>query len=454
MLNQCHTERSMRLRVIRSLGLALLLVAGLLAALPAAAFGILRDAEMERALRELARPIVAAAGVPASSVRIVVVDDDSLNAFVADTANIYINSGLLLKMRRPEMLQGVIAHEIAHIANGHITRRAGNARAARNSALLGMLAAGVVTSVDPQLGAAVGIGTTNAARGAFLGHTRAEESAADQSAVRYMSRAGIDPQALVEVMEIFEGQEVLNAVRQDPYVRTHPLSRDRVRALRGYAAAYREGNETDAQAAYWYARVQAKLGAHVRNPRWTLRKYKRKDRSDAALVGRAYAYHRQADASKALAEIDALLARRPNDPYAHELRGLILTGARQFDAAVASYRRAANLAPREALIQAGYGSALLAAGDYRSALPILEKARARDPRNPRLLRDLAVAYARAGRTAEASLATAERYALTGRFETAGIHAKRAAGQLPRGSAPWQRAMDIADAADKLAERKR
>jgi predicted Zn-dependent protease len=444
----------MTLRALKRLALSAALLAGLLGALPAAAVTLLRDAEMERALRELARPVIAAAGLSAGRINIIVIDDDRLNAFVMDTTAVYIHSGLLLKMKRPEMLQAVIAHEIAHIGNGHITRRAGNARAARNTALLGMLAAGVAGAANPQLGAAVGLGTSAAAQGAFLGHTRAEESAADQSAVRFLARTGIDPQALVEVMEIFEGQEVLSAARQDPYLRTHPLSRDRLRAIRGYAAAYREGNATDAQAAYWYARVQAKLSAYARAPRWTLRKYGKGDTSDAALVGRAYAYHRQADTKRALAEIDTLIARRPTDAYAHELRGQILLESRNFRAAVTAYRRAADLAPREPLIQAGHGSALLAAGDYGAALRVLEAARARDRQNPRLLRDLAVAYARQGRNAEASLATAERYALTGRLDTAAIHAKRAAGLLPRGSAAWQRAMDIADTADQIAKRKR
>ena len=77
----------------------------------------------------------------------------------------------------------------------------------------------------------------------------------------------------------------------------------------------------------------------------------------------------------------------------------------------------------------------------------LERARDRDARDPRLLRDLAVAYARAGQTGMASVTTAERYALLGQLENAGIHAKRATGLLPRGSAGWRRADDILNAAE-------
>ncbi|MEO1307582.1 MAG: M48 family metallopeptidase, partial [Pseudomonadota bacterium] len=228
-------------------------------ALPAKAQVILRDAEMERALRELARPIIAAAGLSPNRIRIVVLKESRLNAFVLDGRTIFINSGLLLKMKRPAMLQAVLAHELAHIANGHITRRATNAKAARNTALLGLLLSAAVASVDSQAAGGLAVGSTSAAQRAFLSHTRAEESSADQSGLRYMADANIDPEGMVEVMEIFTGQEVLSRSRQDPYARTHPLSRDRLRRMRGLAAAYKETEPPDPTSVYWFNRVKEKL---------------------------------------------------------------------------------------------------------------------------------------------------------------------------------------------------
>ncbi|MEO1473681.1 MAG: M48 family metalloprotease [Pseudomonadota bacterium] len=417
---------------------------------------LLRDAELERALRELARPVISASGLSPSAIRIFVVQDSSLNAFVANSSTIVFHSGLLLKMDRPAMVQAVIAHEVAHIANGHITRRAGNARAARNTALFGALLAAAAASIEPSAGVAA-VGVAESARRAFLAHTRAEEAAADQAGVRYLGRANIDPTAMVDVLELFRGQEALSSRRQDPYVRTHPLSRDRVRAVRGYAATYREADQPDANAAYWYARSQAKLSAYIRNPNWTLRRLKKSDQSDAALVARAVAHQGNSKAAPALAAADALIARRPNDPYAHELRGWIALNARQFNAAAASYKRAVALAPRESLIQAGYGRALLAINSKSSnseALRVLRTARDRDAFNPRMLRDLALAYARAGQNGMASLSTAERYALSGRFKDAAIHAKRAVDLLPAGSPGARRAEDILSLSERLSRRKK
>jgi len=119
---------------------------------------------------------------------------------------------------------------------------------------------------------------------------------------------------------------------------------------------------------------------------------------------------------------------------------------------VRAYGRAAELAPGEPLILAGLGRALVALDTpeaTRRAVDVLERARARDAREPGVLRTLAVAYARQGRPGLASLATAERYALSGRLGDARVHAERASGLLPEGSAPWQRARDVVRAHDLL-----
>jgi predicted Zn-dependent protease len=131
-----------------------------------------------------------------------------------------------------------------------------------------------------------------------------------------------------------------------------------------------------------------------------------------------------------------------------------LLESRRFALAVEAYRTASSLAPRQGLILAGYGQALLAAGQPKTALGVLEKARILDTFNPRLLRDLSIAYAKTKNPGMASLSTAERYAMTGRMKDAGLHANRAAGLLPRGSSGWRRAMDIADAAETMKTRKK
>lgn len=438
-----------RTRILpRLIGLVLGLT--LIAAAPArAATTLLRDADIEYALRQLAAPVLSAAGLSPQQVRIVLVDDDSLNAFVADTQYIFIHSGLLMRLESAAALQAVIAHEAAHISNGHITRRLGNMRAARGAAGLGMVLAAAAAAAGANSEAAMGfaIGSQSSALRLFLSHTRAEETAADLSSVRFLLRAGIDPRGALEVQKMFRGQEALSAGRQDPYLRTHPLSRDRLRALEGMVAG-QKSPPANPTAEYWFKRAQGKLTAFKRAPSWTLRRLNDSGSQDIAYMREAVAHHRQSDMKKALGAIDRAIALRPDDPYLLELKGQILLESRQFAAAVQVYQAAANRAPREPLILGGLGRALLATGNYPQALKALEAARGRDFSDPRILRDLAVAYAKTGQPGLASVATAERYALSGRMKDAAVHANRALGQLPRGSAPWQRAQDVLLAAER------
>ncbi|MFZ7090609.1 M48 family metalloprotease [Primorskyibacter sp. 2E233] len=430
--------------------LTLVTVAALFAGAPLrAGVSLLRDADIEYGLRQIATPVLSAAGLNPSQVRLILVDDSSLNAFVADPSHIFIHSGLLMKLDSAAQLQAVIAHEAAHITNGHIARRLGNMRTARTAAGLGMIlgAAAAAASSNPEAGVGLAIGAQSSAMRLFLSHTRAEESSADISSVRYMMRAGIDPQGAVEVQDLFRGQEALSVRRQDPYMRSHPLSRDRLRALKGLVAGHQTG-QRDPGAEYWFNRLKGKLTAFKRAPSWTLRRAKDSASQDIALMRQAAAWHRQSNLSKALSNIDGAIALRPKDPYLLDLKGQILLESRKFGPAVQIYGQAAKLAPNDAMILAGLGRALVANGQPKQALSVLERARSRDYSDPRVLRDLAVAYAQTKQNGMASLVTAERYALTGRLKDAAVHAKRAEGLLPRGSGPWQRAQDVLSAAKR------
>ncbi len=425
-----------------------------LMAAPLQAQGLLRDADLEYGLKQLAAPILSAAGLSPSRVKILVVNDSSLNAFVVSNDAIYLHYGLINRMETAAMLQAVISHEAAHIANGHLTRRLTNLANTRTASGLGLALAAVAAAAGAGSAAGgIALGTQSSAQARFFKHTRAEEASADQSGIRFMKSAGVDPQGMMDVLEIFRGQEVLAVTRQDPYLRSHPLSRDRVRAVEGFVSAYGNITAANPDHAYWFDRVKGKLSAYTRSPKWTLRRLKESPYQDVRLSREAVAEHRQSRTKQALRAIDSAIALRPNDPFLHDQRGQILIETRNFEAAVAAYGRAVQLAPNDALVLSGYGRSLLAAGNIKSARQALEKARSIDFRDGVMLRDLSVAYAKSDQIGMASLVTAERYALSGRMKDAKIHAERALGLLPTGAASWQRAQDVLIAAER-AEKKR
>lgn len=421
--------------------------------LPARAASLVRDADIEHALSRMAAPLLTASGL-GGNVRILLINDRSLNAFVIDSQHIFIHTGMISKMDTPEKLQAVIAHEAAHIANGHIARRMANIDSARSLAGLGMALALVAAAASGRgdVAGGVALGIQSSAERQFLAHSRAEEASADQSGVRYMAAAGIDPLGAVQVHEVFAGQELLSVSRQDPYTRSHPLTRDRMRAMQRFVSAYAGKSAPQPEMEYWYERARGKVTAFTNPPNWTLKRAAESNAEDVRLMREAVAYHRLSDRATALNRIDRAIALRPNDAYYYDLKGQILLEGRQFNGAVKAYSRAAELAPGNPLILGGLGRALLTVNRPKEALKHLEKARQRDFRDPRILRDLGSAYAQVGNDGMASLSTAERYALQGRLKDAAIHAKRASGLLPRGSGPWRRAEDIIVAAKRAAQK--
>jgi len=427
----------------------------LISAQPVAALTLLRDADIEYGLSELALPVLRAAGLNALRVRVLVVNDSHFNAFVVDSQTIFVNYGLILKTDNAAMLQAVIAHEAAHIANGHIARRMGNMQSARTLAGLGLaLAVAAAAAGAGEAAAGLAIGTQSSALRGFLKHTRAEEAAADRSAASYLQLAGISLQGLIDLHSAFAGQELLSVSRQDPYMQSHPLSRDRIRAAQDFVAANGDTAPPNPNADYWFARIRGKLSAFTRAPKWTMRRAASEQSRDIRLMREAVAYHRDHNLAAARRSINAAIKIRPDDAYYYDLKGQIEMENRKWASAVSAYETAKGLAPREALIWGGYGRALMAAGQTKAGLEALEKARSRDFRDARLLRDLSLAYAKTGQNGMAALVTAERFALQGEFQDAGRHARRASALLPTGSPPWQRAEDVLIASQRIEKGKR
>lgn len=419
-----------------------------MAPVQAAAISLIRDAEIERTVERLTTPILRAAGLPQETVNIYIVNDRNLNAFVAGGRNIFLHTGLLEELETPGALMGVIAHETGHITGGHIARRTVNARAAQGPALIGSLlaVAAAAAAGNAAAGAAVALGSQTAVQRAFLRFNRAEEAAADQAALLYLERAGVSPEGFRDVLRLFRGQEVLSFGNLDPYTLTHPLSTQREQLIAQAADAAQEKTyPANPERDYWHARMRAKLEGFLDTPARVLDRYADAEPTEFVRYARAVALHRLPSPDEAVAEVDRLIALRPDDPYYLELKGQILFESGRAEAALPHYRRAVALAPDEVLLRAGLGRVLLAQDTPetdREALRILESARRADAGDPSMLRDLAIAYDRSGDRGMATLLTAERYALRGARQDAILHARRASALLSEGSPGWLRAQDI------------
>ena len=428
---------------------------------PAAAQSVLRDSETEAFFRDISKDMIVAAGLDPRSVQIILVGDQSINAFVTGGQNIFIHSGLIAAADNVNELQGVIAHEIGHIAGGHIVRFNEGAGPASKISLLSLVGAAALIAVGAgEAGLAVlGLGTA-VAQNKFLSFTRDQESRADQAGAKYLGAAGVSGKGSIAFFQKLLGQEFRLAIRQtNEYARTHPLSGTRISNLEDVYfkdPAWNKPSDPALQARF--LRVRGKLIGFVDSPAQVMIRFPVSDGSDAAHVARAYAWHRSAYPDRATAETDTLLRKLPRDPYVLELKGQILLESGRVDAAVPVLRDAVKYAPGEPLIQTLLGHALISGettADYAEAEPLLKKAIARDRENPFAWYQLGVIYNHKGDTSRAALAAAERYSLEGNAKGAAANAIIALAGLPRGTPDWLRADDIALAAkDELGNKKR
>jgi predicted Zn-dependent protease len=191
--------------------------------------------------------------------------------------------------------------------------------------------------------------------------------------------------------------------------------------------------------------MRAKLSGFTESPASVDRRFPRSDESLPAQYARAIVAHRTGSTRRAVKAVDALIARVPNYPYFHELKGQILLESGKASEAIGPLRQAVALAPRAGLIRVMLGHALLQTGDpalLGDAISALRAGLQTEPLAAAGYRHLAIALQQQGKVAEAELATAEGLLIDGDVKTAQVFAKRAQAKFSVGSPGWLKADDI------------
>lgn len=442
-------------RILAGLATALLVCAQ-----PAAAQSILRDAETESLLADMARPIAVAAGLDPKNFTVVLLNDPSVNAFVAGGQAVYLHSGLIDEADNINEVQGVVAHEVGHIVGGHVALAGRGAGPATSISILSLLlGVAAVAAGAGSAGAGILAAGQQAALGNYLAFSRTQETSADAAGARYLGAAGVNGAGMLSFFKKLQNMEYRLAIPQEnSYNRTHPLSGERISALTADLQAQPAwGKPTDPALQERFLRVQAKLRGYVNDPKETLRRYPASDNSIPAHYARAYAYHLTGYPDQAQQETAALVKAKPHDPYFLELQGQILLESGRPADALASLREATQRTNAQPLIAATFGHALIATEDpahLAEAEKVLRQAVGRDRENPFAWTQLATIYERKGDQPRVALAMAERASLIGEPQMALASARAAVAGLPEGSSERLRAQDIQMIAqNELDERK-
>ena len=408
---------------------------------------LLSDAETEHTIREMARPIFNAAGIDPQAVNIVLVNDRTLNAFVAGGQNIFLHTGLLLQTDANQLV-GVIAHETGHIAGGHLIRGAEAMESAFLSSLIGM-GIGVIGGLAAKNAGAGMAGIMlgqSMAQNQYMSFSRAQESSADQAGLGYMEQAHLSSKGLLTFLEKLNAEDPVLNDRDASYTRTHPMTRERMDSVRQMVqrSRWNDGAVPAAQQER-YTRIQAKLYAYL-DPLGALRRYRADDGSVVARYGRAYAYFRRGEVKQALPLADGLIQQEPQNAYFHEMKGdLLLQNGRAVEA-VGPYRKAVSLAPDANPIRVSLAHALLEQHDPKQADEAIRNlqvaAKSQQGQSAFLWRLMAQAWSMKDNPGMVAYASAEEAFAQGDRPRAIAMAERAEKLLPAGSPGWLRAQDI------------
>jgi predicted Zn-dependent protease len=448
---------------MRFLARILAIVAALqLLAQPVAAQSVLRDAETEALLQDMMDPLAEAAGLGRGAVEVVLLNDSSINAFVAGGQRVYIHSGLIEAADTANEVQGVMAHELGHITGGHIVRFSeGYGEATKFTLLSLLLGAAAIAAGSADAGVGIIAAGQQAALGKFLAFNRVQEASADAAGVQYLSKAGLSGRGSLSFFKKLQNLEFRYGYAQDDdaaFSRTHPLSGDRIATLqRDYEldAAWNTPDDPELQARF--ERAKAKLYGYLAEPQKTLREFPETMKGIPARYARAYAYHKEAHVEKALAETQALIDSDPDDPYFLELEGQILLESGRPQEAIDPLRKATEATNNNPLIASSFGHALIATenqANFEEAERVLKAAVAKDRYNPFAWYQLGVVYAARGDLPRARLASAEQQAMSGQMMQALQNAEAAERSLPTGTPDWIRAQDIALQARAELEREK
>ena len=411
----------------------------------AAAQSLIRDTEIEEILARDSAPILKAAGIDAKTVEIVLVGSKDLNAFAGPRV-MGFHTGLILESDDPNELQGVIAHEVGHLAAGH-SARSGDMNKAGLKPFLLTMGLGVLAAIAGAPDAAIGLASSASMFGTIgaLGYSREQESRADQAGATLLDKAGLSGKGLADFFDNFRYQEVFDEARRFAYFRSHPISSDRIEALRRRVEVQPGYNKTDsAEAIAEHAIMKAKLDGFI-NPQTAIAKYSEKATDYPSRYARAIAYYQLKEPDKALKLIDVLLSEQPDNPYLWELKGQILFEFGRTDEAEAPQRKSVALKPEAPLLRVNLGQTLIAMDDkakIAEGVVELRKALTQEDDNAVAWRLLAEAYDKLSQDGLARLATAEYNYNIGDLRQARVFAMRAREKLNKGTPEWRRATDI------------
>jgi len=425
----------------------LLLLLFFLFSISSNSLGFIRDSEIENLIKEIVGPIADAAGQKKENLKIFIIDDNQLNAFVTPGQKIFIFSGLITNSKDANALEGVIAHELGHITGRHHVKIYEQLEKSRAITLAGIILGGAVSVLtgDPDAAAAIAGGALTTSTRSLLSFSRAQEGSADQAGYSFLKNSGKSLCGIISFLELLENMQI--SYQENAYTQSHPLTRERINDAKNAAKDENcEIKNSELLIDEKYKFIQAKLIGFA-DPENTLISIKNNSKfnDDQKNYALAIANYKSFNLKKGNELINKLIKKYPSNPYFYELKAQMLRENGFLKESLNNYLIVNKLIPNDPLVQIELAHTLLNLDSKKNldkAIQNLEEAKKKEPENNKLWYLLSVARGKNSEMGESRYASAYSFYLKGDDAMALSFIERAKKITKRNSSTWTKLINL------------
>ena len=379
------------------------------------------DPEIKDYVQSIGYRLVAASGETRQEFEFFVVRDRTVNAFAMPGGFIGVHTGLLLAAQTESEFASVIGHEVAHVLQRHMARQYDAQSKISKMSLLAMALALLAARSNPQVAQAAVIAGQAAPAAVYLNHSREFEREADRLGYQLLEGAGFDTAGMEGFFERLQKATRLYENNAPTYLRTHPLTTERIADMqnRQASAPYRQRPDSAE-----FQLVRAKVRAADGTPQEAVAFFRtalaeKRFASEAAVhYGYAAAAARAKDWKTAEAEIAAARKLAPPQPMLDTLAARIKADAGDLAGAEKILAAARTAFPDSVSVRLAYAEILQRVGRNKEAVALLDELAKGRLREPRVYQMIAKSYAALGQRTQQHRALAESYLLQGSLPAA------------------------------------
>ncbi|VAX08730.1 Exported zinc metalloprotease YfgC precursor [hydrothermal vent metagenome] len=379
--------------------------------------GVLDDPLIHDYINNLGYSLIANSDSTMKNFYFFMVNDGQINAFALPGGFIGINYGLLLASESESELASVIAHEIAHVTQRHHARAYEQGSGSNIPAMAALIAAIILGGKNYEIGEAALATMAATSIQSKLDFTRANEKEADYIGIALLSDSNYNPFSMASFFEKLDKNSRLYGESAPEFLRTHPVSKNRVADARNRARTLPRQPQTE-QKNYLLIRSRLRVLASKDKVK-TLGYFKNNlaaknylDR-DAENYGYTLSLIENKQFARARKVINKLLKQDPHRIAYLLTQANLETRAGNFEKAEQLFENALALYPGNLPITQNYAEALLKAKNYPRARKILREYLRTDRSEPMLYKLLAEAENKLGHKADSMAARGEYYYLNG-----------------------------------------